>query len=84
MTLSELQSMTVIQLRKAARDNHIVLGAGIDKTGMIEKIAAAMGIKMEPVQQSFLDAAAEASIPAESIPEADLPSAPEAAPKQSL
>ncbi|MBQ8072426.1 MAG: transcription termination factor Rho [Clostridia bacterium] len=83
MTLSELQSMTVIQLRKAARDNHIVLGAGIDKTGMIEKIAAAMGIKMEPVQQSFLDAAAEAAIPAESIPEADLPSALEAAPKQS-
>ena len=55
MSLSELRSMTVIQLRKLARENHIVLGAGIEKAAMVEKIALALHIPMEAEQQSFLD-----------------------------
>ena len=38
MTLSELNGMTVLQLRKLARENSVVLGAGIDKAGIIEKL----------------------------------------------
>ena len=55
MSLSELQSMTVIQLRKIARENNIVLGAGVEKASMIEKIALALDIPIQPVQQSILD-----------------------------
>ncbi len=55
MTLSDLQSMTVIQLRKIAKENQITLGAGLEKTAMIEKIASALGIENVPIQQSFLD-----------------------------
>ena len=58
MTLSELQSKTVIQLRKIAREQSIILGAGVDKHTMIEKIAASLGLGTEPVQQSFLDSSA--------------------------
>ena len=67
MTLSELQSMTVIQLRKLARENNVVLGAGIDKAAIVGKIAAAMGISVAPQQQSILDLPelSAASAPAE-------------------
>ena len=40
MTRNELNEMTVLQLRKLARENMVVLGAGIDKAGIIEKLAA--------------------------------------------
>ena len=40
MTSTELQSMTVLQLRKLARDHQIKLSSGIDKAGIIEKLAA--------------------------------------------
>lgn len=39
MTLEELNSMTVLQLRKVARENDIVLGAGVDKLAILNKIA---------------------------------------------
>ncbi len=39
MTLDELQSMTVLELRKLARDRHIRLGAGIDKAGIVQRLA---------------------------------------------
>ena len=55
MFLSDLQSMTVIQLRKLARENNIVLGAGVEKAAMIEKIADALNLSRMPEQQSFLD-----------------------------
>ena len=42
MTKSELNSMTVLQLRKLARENNVVLGAGIDKNGIVDKIAAVL------------------------------------------
>ena len=54
MTIAELQSMTVLQLRKLARDQHVVLGAGVDKSGIVAKIASSMGLHMSPEQQSFL------------------------------
>ena len=38
MTFSDLNGMTVLQLRKLARENSVVLGAGIDKAGIIEKL----------------------------------------------
>ena len=38
MTYNELSGMTVLQLRKLARDHSVVLGAGIDKAGIIEKL----------------------------------------------
>ena len=38
MTENELKAMTVVQLRKAAKDLGITLGAGIDKAGIIQKI----------------------------------------------
>ncbi len=47
--------MTVIQLRKIARENNIVLGAGIDKAAMIEKIAQALQLPYSPAEQTVLD-----------------------------
>ena len=38
MTEKELNEMTVMQLRKLAKENDITLGAGIDKAGIIKKI----------------------------------------------
>lgn len=38
MTYNELNEMTVLQLRKMAKDNAVVLGSGIDKAGIIEKL----------------------------------------------
>ena len=35
MTENEMKAMTVVQLRKAARELGITLGAGIDKAGII-------------------------------------------------
>ena len=38
MTENELSSMTVMQLRKLAKEQNITLGAGIDKAGIIRRI----------------------------------------------
>ena len=38
MTENELSAMTVMQLRKLAKEQRITLGAGIDKSGIIRKI----------------------------------------------
>ena len=38
MTYEELNGMTVLQLRKLAKEHSVVLGAGIDKAGIIEKL----------------------------------------------
>ena len=45
MQISELQSMTVIQLRKIARESGIKLSAGIDKEGIVERISAALPLE---------------------------------------
>ena len=41
MNENELKAMTVIQLRKIAKDRNVILGAGIDKAGIIQKILSA-------------------------------------------
>ena len=38
MTYDELNGMTVLQLRKLAREHDVVLGSGIDKAGIIDKL----------------------------------------------
>lgn len=43
MQTAELQAMTVIQLRKLAKEHGVKLSAGIDKAGIVERIAAAIG-----------------------------------------
>ena len=55
MTIHDLASMTVIQLRKVARENHIILGAGVEKAAMVKKIASALNLDDLPQQQSILD-----------------------------
>ena len=42
MTHDELNGMTVLQLRKLARENSVVLGSGIDKAGIIEKLLSVL------------------------------------------
>ena len=64
MTEKELSALTVVQLRKIARDAGVVLGAGIDKAGIIRKILEHSGdAAAEPadVQQQESEPAAEAS-----------------------
>ena len=42
MTYDELNEMTVLQLRKLAKEHAVVLGAGIDKSGIIDKLLASV------------------------------------------
>lgn len=42
MQTIELQAMTVVQLRKLAKDHRVKLGAGIDKEGIIQKLTDAL------------------------------------------
>ncbi len=79
MTLEELSSMTVLQLRKIARENDIILGAGVDKLAIIHKIGELMlsegdmarlradadTVKTPPVKMHRAAPAAEAPVPEE-------------------
>ena len=51
MTYNELNAMTVMQLRKLAKENAVVLGAGIDKAGIIEKLLPVLSPESAPVQE---------------------------------
>lgn len=42
MSSLELSSMTVIELRKLAKEKHVRLGAGLSKDGIIQKLTAAL------------------------------------------
>ncbi len=42
MLQSELNSMTVLQLRKLAKEKGITLGTGLDKAAVIDRIAKAL------------------------------------------
>ena len=46
MTENEMKSMTVVQLRKTAKDLGVTLGAGIDKAGIVRKIRPTAGTCM--------------------------------------
>ena len=39
MQIDDLQKLTVVQLRKIAKENKIKLSAGIDKEGIVNKLA---------------------------------------------
>ena len=81
MTENELKSMTVLQLRKLAKEHSVVLGAGIDKAGMIEKIARALGAAEEaaapvaPVTPAEEKPAAAEPAPAPKAPATPAPAA---------
>ena len=51
MTRDELMEMTVLQLRKLAKENMIVLGSGIDKAGIVDKLAAVICNEPEPASE---------------------------------
>ena len=51
MTFNELNGMTVLQLRKLAREHSVVLGAGIDKAGIIEKLLPVLAESEPPVRE---------------------------------
>ena len=55
MQNAELQAMTVIQLRKLAKENGVKLGAGIDKAGIIARLSEALGD--EPVSAPVVEKA---------------------------
>ena len=80
MTENELKSMTVVQLKQYAKENHITLGAGLDKAGIVAKIYAAE--QDQPAgelseQQSFLaPAEQEPAVPAEEVREEEPPAEP--------
>ena len=48
MFSSDLQAMTVVQLRKLAKENNIKLAAGVDKAAIVQKIADALGVDEAP------------------------------------
>ena len=52
MTENELSAMTVMQLRKLAKEQKITLGAGIDKAGIIRKILGNAPASSETVEES--------------------------------
>lgn len=49
MTYNELNSMTVLQLRRLAKEHEVVLGAGIDKAGIIDKLLPVLSEDYVPV-----------------------------------
>ena len=64
---SELQAMTVIQLRKLAKENGVKLGAGIDKAGIVERLLEniadepqnAQPVETAPVQSEIVRSVSE-------------------------
>lgn len=52
MTHDELNGMTVLQLRKLARENSVVLGSGIDKAGIIEKLLTVLSADKESAREA--------------------------------
>lgn len=54
MQSKELQTMTVIQLRKLAKDHGVKLSAGIDKDGIVARLAAALN-DIEPEAENMPD-----------------------------
>ena len=48
MLSSDLQAMTVVQLRKLAKENHIRLATGMDKATIIQRVSAVMDVQDAP------------------------------------
>lgn len=75
MQNEELQSMTVIQLRKLAKENGVKLSAGIDKAGIVARIAEALRAAAPAV---------EAAPQAEESAKEPAPAAQASAPEQEM
>lgn len=52
MQNAELQSMTVVQLRKLAKENGVKLSAGIDKAGIVARMSEALSAKEPAVEKA--------------------------------
>lgn len=52
MQIEQLQAMTVIQLRKLAKENGVKLSAGIDKAGIVERVAEKLCAQETPVPEA--------------------------------
>lgn len=70
LQINELQAMTVIQLRKLARENKVKLSAGIDKEGIVQRLYEALGDQKDfsvqsPKENAPAPAAAEPRPPVE-------------------
>ena len=86
MTTQELSAKTVIELRKLAKANGVTLGAGVSKSDIVAKLAAALADdaqeapaapvpQAEPVQtqacEAFPDAAEEEALSPDEVDEPD-------------
>ena len=67
MSEQNLSAMTVIELRKLAKELHVPLSAGISKQGIVERLSAAMGHAPESAAdaETAAEAPAETTAPAE-------------------
>lgn len=85
MQNAELQSMTVIQLRKLAKENGVKLSAGIDKAGIVARIAEALSAReiaveaAQPKEESAREP--ESAVEAAAPVKAEEPEAAKAAPQ---
>lgn len=64
MTVEELNSMTVLELRKLAKENHIVLGTGLPKAEIIAKISAVLCPEVLQEESPAPQPAASPAVPA--------------------
>ncbi len=74
MVTNDLRTMTVIDLRKLARESGVKLSAGIDKEGIIQRLAEALGEEGSP-------AALKGTQPADTQPVTGNETAPELEPQ---
>ncbi len=66
MTTQELNAKTVIELRKLAKESGVKLGAGVSKSDIVAKLAAALGAPETPAVVEEVTAAA--AIPEDNAP----------------
>ena len=56
MQNAQLQAMTVVQLRKLAKENGVKLSAGIDKSGIVARLSEALpdepAVQQSPPEQA--------------------------------
>ena len=69
MTISDLRSMTVVQLRKFAKENGIVLSAGMDKASIVDAVAQKLNISDAEDAQAF--PVKSEPVPASSVSESE-------------
>lgn len=79
MTTQELNAKTVIELRKLAKENGVKLGAGVSKSDIVAKLAAALGDVAAPAAPAVVEEVTAAA----AIPDDDFaPAKPEPAQPQ--